>query len=241
MGSDWSWTLALPSGALQPATVERLLALAEVFGLSPRRPDGQINGFDRSPGHEGEHRVLDWRQLVHSLAVGSWSTNLWNHSEVDVFLSTGPGGVDGCDFVSLSLDSSHCRRVPDSHAQSFRELHRLLTDLWVAIAGEIGALFGRVEDEWSWEQIWSDVDSPFSSAAPPPGCWPEWLSWSTYFDSDRYRLLPPLSAELDADVRRTPDGAAVISLLADPSAVDEGRFARLHEQFRRAAGFAHES
>jgi hypothetical protein len=136
------------------------------------------------------------------------------------------------------LDSCHCRRVPDTQAEPFRELHRLLTDLWVTLAGEVDALFGRVEDEWSWEQIRTDVSDPFSHAPPSPGSWPEWLSWSTYFGSDRFRLLPPLSAELDADVRRMPDGAAVITLLTDPAAVDEPRFARLHQTYRRAAGFA---
>jgi hypothetical protein len=238
MGSDWMWTLALPGGTLQPATVERLLALAETFELSPRRPDGQINGFDSSPGHEGEHRVLDRRELVHGLATGSWSTNLWNQSEVDVFLSTRSGGIGGSDFMYLSLDSIHCRRVPDPRAQPFRELHRLLTDLWLALAGEVGASFGRVEDEWSWEQIWTDLNDPLSKAPPPPGSWPEWLSWSTYFDADRYRQLPPLSTELDADIRRTPDGAAVIVLLTDPAAVDELRFAQLHQNYRRATGLA---
>src|SRR4051794_13869393 len=155
MGSDWTWTLTLPGGTLQSATVERLLALAEAFGLSPHRPGGGINGFDRSPGHEGEHRVLDRPELVQALATGAFSTNLWDRSEVDVFLSAGRGRAGGWDVVSLSLDSVHCRRVPDARAQPFRESHRQLTDLWVTLAGEMGAVFGRVEDEWSWEQILS--------------------------------------------------------------------------------------
>lgn len=238
MGSDWMWRLTLPGGALRPSSVERLLALAEAFGLSSRRPDGEINGFDGTPGHEGEHRVLDRRQLIHGLATGSWSTNLWNRAEVDVFLSTRTGGVEGWDLVSLTLDSVNCRRVPDTRAEPFRELHRLLTELWVALAGEVGALFGRVEDEWSWEQIYADLGEPFSYAPPRPGSWPEWLSWSTYLDASRYRRLAPLPAELDADVRRTPDGAAVITLLTDPAAVDELRFARLHQRYRHAAGLA---
>jgi hypothetical protein len=236
MGSDWMWRLTLPGGTLRPATVERLLALAEAFELPPRRPDGEINGFDNSPGHEGEHRLLDRGQLVHGLATGCWSTNLWTRSEVDVLLSTRSGGADGWDSVYLSLDAVNCRRIPDARAEPFRQLHRLLTDLWMAVAGELGAVFGRVEDEWSWEQILSDLVDPFSDAPPPPGSWPGWLSWSTYFDSDRYRLLPPLPAELDARVRRTPDGAAVITLLTDPAAVDELRFARLHQTYRGAVG-----
>jgi hypothetical protein len=238
MGSDWSWTLALPGGTLHPATVERLLDLAETHGLPPRRPDGKINGFDCTPGHEGDHRVLDRQELVHGLATGSWATNLWNRSEADVWFSARPGGLGGWDTVRWSLDSCHCPRVPDERAQPFRELHRLLTELWTAIAGETGAVFGRVEDEWSVEQIWSQLSDPFSDAPPPPSCWPEWLSWSTYFDADRYRLLPSLTANLGADVRRTPDGAAVIALLADPAAVDELRFERLHHEYRGAVGLA---
>jgi hypothetical protein len=59
-----------------------------------------------------------------------------------------------------------------------------------------------------------------------------------YFNADRYQQLPPLSAELDTDVRRTPDGAAVIALLTDPAAVDELRFAQLHQKYRHATSFA---
>lgn len=110
VGSDWS--LALPRGTLRPAAVERLPAVSEAFGLSPHRPDGKINGFAASPGREGEHRVLDRRQVVPGLATGTWCTNLLNRA--DVFLSAGPR--DDSDFVSLSLDSVHCRRVPDAAA-----------------------------------------------------------------------------------------------------------------------------
>jgi hypothetical protein len=236
MGSDWMWRLALPGGTLRPPAVERMLALAEMFGLSPNRPGGGINGFDNSPGHEGEHRVVDRRQAVDGLATGAWSTNLWNRSEVDILLSTRLG--DGWDALHLSLDAVNCRRVPDARAQPFRELYRLLTELWVAVAEELGAVFGRVEDEWSWEQIWTTLCDPYSHAPPPPGSWPEWLSWSTYFGAEHYRQLPPLPAELDADVRRTPGGAAVVTLLTDPAAVDELRFARLHQVYRRAIGHA---
>jgi hypothetical protein len=53
----------------------------------------------------------------------------------------------------------------------------------------------------------------------------------TYVDAERYRSLPPLPPTLTADVRRTPDGGAVVTLLTDPAAVDEMRFARLHRQW----------
>ncbi|WP_410672901.1 hypothetical protein [Amycolatopsis sp. cmx-4-68] len=61
------------------------------------------------------------------------------------------------------------------------------------------------------------------------------MGWSTYFDADRYRLLPPVTPELGTDIRRTPGEAAVLVLLTDPAAVDPVRFARLHHEYRRAA------
>lgn len=146
-------------------------------------------------------------------------------------------GAHGWDSVTLSLDSVHCRREPDARADPFRELHRRLTELWVAIADETGALFGRVEDEWSLEQIWSELPDPTRGATPPaPGSWPDWLSWSTYFGAERHRQPAPLPAELGAGVRRTRRGAAVIELLTDPAAVDPVRFARLFHEYRRAVG-----
>jgi hypothetical protein len=229
MGSDWSWTLTLPAGTVNPATVERLLALARSFGLSPERPGGGMNGFANTPGHEGEHRVLDRAQLVAGLATGTWSTNLWTRSEEDIWLSVRP------DSVLLSLDACYCLRTPGPRAARFRELHRLITELWVTLADETGALFGRIEDEWSLEQIWSKLPDPSSGGTPPPpGAWPDWLSWSTYFDADRYGLLPPVPVELGARVRGTAGGAAVIELLPDPAAVDPLEFARLHREYRRA-------
>lgn len=240
MGSDWSWTLALPSGTLNPATIELTLALADGFGLSPHRPDGGINGFDNSPGREGEHRVLDRGQLVQALAEGSLSTNLWTGTEEDVWLSTKPDGGSGWDSVYLSLDACYCPRTPaGAQAEPFRQLHRLLTELWIAIADGTGALFGRVEDEWSLEQIWSELPDPLAWNAPPArGAWPDWLSWWTYFDADHHRLLAPVTTRLGADIRRSPGGAAVIALLTDPAAVDELRFARLNQEYQQivAAG-----
>ncbi|MEV4056284.1 hypothetical protein AB0J55_34205 [Amycolatopsis sp. NPDC049688] len=233
MGSDWSWDLTFPAGALGREGVERLLAVAGTAGLSPERPGGGCNGFGSSPGHEGEHRVLDREQLVPGLATGSWGTNLWLGSDVDVLLFTRHGDWD---TVMLSLDACYGRRTPDARAEPFRALHRRLTGLWVALADELGALFGRVEDEWSLEQIWDALRDPRSAdVPPPPGAWPEWLSWSTYFDAGRGRALPPLPAELGAHVRRTPAGATVIELADDPAAVDPVRFARLHQVLAGAA------
>ncbi|ANZ41642.1 hypothetical protein BBK82_42535 [Lentzea guizhouensis] len=235
MGSDWSWTLALPGGALTSATVERLLALANDSGLSPHRPDGGINGFANLPGREGDHEVLTRHQLVQGLTTGSWATNLWTRSEADIGLSTTPSGGTGWDLVSLSLNSAHCRRTPTADAEPFRQLHRQLTGLWLTVATGLGAVFGRVEDEWSLEQIWSELpDSRMHVTPPPPGSSPDWLSWLTYFDADHHRRLAPVLAELNADVRRTSDGAAVIVLLGDPAAVDPVKFAQLHHEYRRA-------
>ncbi|MBW4718349.1 hypothetical protein [Saccharothrix obliqua] len=233
MGSDWTWTLVLPGGVLRSAAVERVLAIAGAVGLSPWRPGGGINGFDTAPGREGEHRVVDWARMVDGLVTGTWSTNLWTRSEVDIWFSVKPGGPQ--DTVTMSLNSCHSWREPVAEAQPFRDLHRLLTELWVSIAGEFGAVFGRVEDEWSWEQIWAGLDDPYSyDVPPPPGSWPEWLSWTTYFGADRYRRLPPLP--MGPSVREMPDGAAVIALLDDPADVDPVRFARLHHAFRQALG-----
>jgi hypothetical protein len=234
MGSDWSWTITLPAGTVRPEAVERLLAVAGTLGLSPERPGGGCNGFDTSPGHEGEHVVLDRPGLVQDLATGARGTNLWLGSEVDVLLFTKLGAWD---TVSLYLDAVYARRVPDARADPFRALHKLVTDLWVALADELGAVFGRVEDEWSLEQIWAELRDPRAFATPPPpGTWPEWLSWSTYFDAERHRALPPVPAELGARVRPTPGGAAVIELSDDPAAVDPLRFARLHQVLAEATG-----
>ncbi|EOD70234.1 hypothetical protein [Amycolatopsis vancoresmycina] len=229
MGSDWWWTLTLPAGAVRPENVERLLAVAGTFGLSPARPDGGYNGFSAT----GDYRVQDRSQMVAGLATASWGTNVWLGSDVAVSLSTERGAQD---VVTLSLDSIYCRRTPDDRAEPFRALHRLLTDLWVALADELGALFGRVEDEWSLEQIWAELSDPrLGDAPPPPGAWPEWLSWSTYFDAGRARALPAVPAELGAHVRRTPAGALVLELSDDPAAVDPLRFARLHQVLAGAA------
>ncbi|MGZ3146480.1 hypothetical protein ACVDFE_31710 [Lentzea chajnantorensis] len=228
MGSNWSWTLVLPEGTWDEAAVERLLALADGFGLSPLRPGGGINGFDKSPGREGDHRVVDRAQLVQGLVSGSFATNLWTASEVDVWLSTGPGGAD--DSMSMSLDSVHCRRTPVADADPFRELHRALTELWLAVAAEFGGRFGRVEDEWSLEQIWSELRKPLDDTTPVP----QWLSWFTYLGAERRRVLAPVLDRLGADVLEMRGGAALVRLLDDPAAVDPVRFAQLHHEYRRA-------
>ncbi|MFB9429448.1 hypothetical protein [Streptoalloteichus tenebrarius] len=151
---------------------------------------------------------------------------------MDVWLLTTPGDASGWDGVTLSLDSCHCWRSPGPQAQPFRRLHRLLTEPWIAIADETGAVFGRVEDELSWEQIRPEIADPDSDATPPPpGSWPEWLGWLTHLDTGRHSPLPPLPTALDATVHRTPGGAAVIALMTDLAAVDPARFAHLHHRY----------
>ncbi|MBN9744213.1 hypothetical protein DMP23_24590 [Amycolatopsis sp. A1MSW2902] len=233
MGSNWSWTLALPEGSLTTGTVEQILEQAETAGLSPIRPGGGCNGFDNAPGHEGEHRVVDRDEMVRGLVTGSWATNLWTGSETDIGLNSRPGRGRGWDQVRLDLDSVHSCREPSPRAQPFRDLHRLLTGLWLAVAARTGAFFGRVEDEWSLTQIWAELTDPLSDAPPPVGVWPRRLGWWTYFDADRYRLLPTVPTALESSVRRIPEGAAVIELLTDPAAVDPVRFSDLHHDYWR--------
>ncbi|MFD1050521.1 hypothetical protein ACFQ1S_35850, partial [Kibdelosporangium lantanae] len=119
----------------------------------------------------------------------------------------------------LTLDAVNTRREPVPAARPFRLLHRRITDLWVAVADSMGALFGRVEDEWSVEQIWSGETRP------------EWLGWWTYFASP-----PTLPPELGATVRATPGGGVVVALLEDPAAVDPLWFAELHRRYWSAFG-----
>lgn len=200
MGSDWTWSLDLPP--LTPTAVSDLLDLATAAGLSPHRPDGRLNGFDA----DGEHRLVDRDELLHGLAAGTCSTNLWTRDEVDVHMSTNP--------LRLTLDAVNTWREPVPAARPFRVLHRMITDLWVAVADSMGAVFGRVEDEWSIEQIWTGDTRP------------EWLGWWTYFAAP-----PALPPELGATFRTTPGGGVVVALLDDPAAVDPVRFAELHRVY----------
>lgn len=202
MGSDLWWMLTLPGVTTE--LVEQVLALAEQSGLSPRHPDGHLNGFD----HEGDRRLLTRDELVDGMVTGKWGTSLWDRAEMDTGLSP------RYQRLMLSQDAVY-------HGES----RELITELWVAIAEATGALFGRFEDEWSIEQIWSELTDPLTAGSPPVSALPDWLSWSTYVDVERTEHLPPLPAALGADVRRTPSGASVITL---PGEIDAVRFARLH-------------
>ena len=179
-GSDLWWTLTLPDVTAE--LVEQVLALAEQSGLSPRHPDGHLNGFD----HEGERRLLTRDELINGMVTGEWSTNLWDRAAMDIGPST------RYQRLMLSQDAVH-------HGGS----RELITELWVAIAeathsSAVSRTNGR--------------SSRSGPGSPPVGTLPEWLSWSTYFDAERTENLPQLAAALGADVRRTPSGASVITL-----------------------------
>jgi hypothetical protein len=82
MGADLWWTPTLPGVTTE--LVEQVLALAEQSGLSPRHPDGHLNGFD----HESDRRLLTRDELVNGMVTGEWGTNLWDRAEMDIGLST---------------------------------------------------------------------------------------------------------------------------------------------------------
>lgn len=230
MGSDWSWSLYLTPGSLTVDAVEALLALAEAAGLSPQRPDGAFNGFHNHLEYsrpEDFHRLLDRQELLTGLATGSYTTNLWTPSQVDVHLSTVPGDATTPARLRLALDSCHTWRSPVAAADSFRRLHRQLTELWLAAAETFDAIFGRVEDEWSLEQIWHLLGTTYPDGPPPPGRWPELMGWWTYLNAEYYRRLPPLPPDAEATVHHTSAGV-VIALLDDPASVDELAYERLH-------------
>lgn len=229
MGSDWYWTLRLPPGSVTEDAVEEVLAAAEGAGFSPHRTlDGLVNAFhvDDPVGHDPG--VPDRAAVVAELAAGTCATNLWVSSEVDVFLQVEPGDAGEAATLRLTLDSCHAWRRPCPEAEPYRRLHRDLTALWLDLAERFGAVFGRVEDDWSVLQVHRLVEDPASNEAPPPGRWPELLGWWTYFGPDLHRDLPPPPADLGATVRRTPGGGAVVSFLDDPAAVDALAFERLH-------------
>ncbi|MCP2169682.1 hypothetical protein [Goodfellowiella coeruleoviolacea] len=234
MGSDWSWSLDFPPGALTPALIDDILTLAEDADLSPHRPDGAVNGFSNDFENVDHYlERLDRQSVVTALATGTHSTNLWTPDEVDIFLTTSLGGPTAPPSLSFYLDSCWCWRQPAPEAEYFRRLHRQLTELWLAIAARTEAPFGYVEDEWTLEQIWRTLADPYAGPQPTPGHWPRWLGWTTYFSADYYQSLPPLPEEPGLTVTRTPDGGAVLALLDDPAAVDVLEFERFHARYQQ--------
>lgn len=218
MGSSWTWTVHLPDDP-DAGTVETLLALAETAGFGPHRPDGAINAF---PCHEpwDDLPEVDFVELVEGLVDGRHATNLWNDDEVDAFFHVDPGGGARTPRVSLSLLAAW--------AYEFPHLHQRLTTLWTRFAEATGAMFGRVDDEYSVEQIWHLLADPLQDVPPAVGHLPFPMGWWNYFDAERVQHLPPLPASLRAVVHRTTSGGAVISLLDDHAAVDVLEYERIH-------------
>jgi hypothetical protein len=81
--------------------------------------------------------------------------------------------------MDIGLSARHERLMVSQDAVYHGASRELITELWMAIAEATGALFGRFEDEWSIEQIWSELTDPLTAGSPPVGALPEWLSWST--------------------------------------------------------------
>ncbi|MCO1577052.1 hypothetical protein M8C13_14935 [Crossiella sp. SN42] len=200
MGSDWSWQLHFAT-PLTAARAEELLTVLAAWGwrLGPRLS-------------------ISRKELLEGLAVGRWDVPLWSAEETDLLLSTTP------DSVCLTLDAAHTWREPRPEADGYRLLHRGLTELWVHLAERFEAVFGRVEDELSWDRVSGLLTESQPDGVPAPGQWPDWLGWWTYFNAERADMLPNPPAGL----RLTPRGA-VLALLDDPAAVDPAEFARIHQ------------
>ncbi|MGK3202809.1 hypothetical protein [Amycolatopsis sp. MEPSY49] len=126
-GSDWSWTLALPGGTLNPATIELLPALADGFGLSPPRPGGGINRFDNSRGREGEHRVLDSSPgVLRPLGARRERLSWWTYFAADRYRLPAPvtAGL-GADIHRAGRRERRSRLFGDaSRVESTRDVRR---------------------------------------------------------------------------------------------------------------------
>ncbi|MBB4674098.1 hypothetical protein [Crossiella cryophila] len=212
MGSDWDWEMhhAVP---WTPARIERMLGLFADGGwrLAPR-----LHPLCPEDGPEDGLREVGRAELVIGLAEARWGISLWDAEEDSVFLHTSPTSV------RVNLSGGNWRE-PRPEADGYRLRHRGLTELWVELGERFDGLFGRVEDEWSLEQVWSLLPDPLGDDVPPPGQWPHRLGWWTYFNAERADLLPNPPAGL----RLTPSGA-VLALLDDPAAVDALEFERIH-------------
>ncbi|MBP2476378.1 hypothetical protein JOF53_005250 [Crossiella equi] len=211
MGSNWSWQLDLAE-PLSARRVETVLELAAAAGLHLPEP---LHAWGPA-GVEADHRPIGRARLLSGLADGTWAATVWTADDVDMMITTTP------TTVTLHLDAAFARRVPDPEADGFRLLHRTVTELWATLAERLDAVFGRVEDEWSMEQVWHTRPN-LNFDPPPPGQWPELLGWWTYFDAERTELLPDPPARL-----RLTGRGSVLALLDDPAAVDALEFERLH-------------
>jgi hypothetical protein len=211
VGSDWNFQLTVPGGR---SAVRSLLAVAAARGYSVRNGAGQITCFT-DQGAELV-TVADEEALVEALANGE-AGQFWS-GDLDLFLQ---GRVDE-DIADLrwSLDSCWTRRRPGPKADEFRAIHARLVALWLEAAVTLGARAGRIDDDWSWEQV-HDIPGIYQPAAP--GEWPRLLGWWTYLGPP---APPPPAAVADRSAP-VPGGGTVITLLDDPAAVDVLRYAEI--------------
>ncbi|WP_433731477.1 hypothetical protein ACQP2Y_22825 [Actinoplanes sp. CA-051413] len=210
MGSDWTWELQVPAAG-EPALRE-LYALAAERQLRPQRPDGLINLFSKPEAHL--RTVEDPEVALAAQVAGGEHGQLWADGAVDIYLSWDDG------TLVWTLDSVFCHRSPVPEADTFRELHARLTNLWLAAAQRLDAHAGRILDEWSSEQVWQ---------LRGPGRPPE-LGWWAYLGPGQHLTAPP-PPEVTARSRRLPNGALLIELLDDPAAVDPLRYEEIHSRW----------
>lgn len=206
MGSDWDWELSMPAQEIG-AALHVLFAAAAPLGLRPRRPDGLVNIWD----HDAEMRtVASVDELIAALVAGRSHGQLWT-GDTDIWLSCfpepGPGFV-----LNWSLGSGTYRQ-PVPEAAGFRELHARLTRLWLDVAVRLGATDGRVEDEWSREQVGDEPQ----------------VGWWRYLGPGRELPFPPTP---EMRVSSVPGGGRLVRLLDDPAAVDVLRYAEIHRRWR---------
>jgi hypothetical protein len=214
------------------AVVGDFVGLARGHGFSTRNPKGTITVFDGD-----DHLFLDDDgEVIAGVAEGRYHLSLWS-GPVDTFVHFGQQPDRAGDGVRLSwsLDSVWTYRPGRARATAdeFRGLYRQWTAMWVDAAESLGAVHGRIEDEWSAEEIWHLTDVLDNSMVP--GVWPSWLGWSTYFGPALTQALPPLPMpEISRYVKPTPGGGQIITLLDDPAAVDVHRYWHLHKQWLAA-------
>ncbi|GAA0623813.1 hypothetical protein GCM10010174_48730 [Kutzneria viridogrisea] len=163
----------------------------------------------------------------------SWDWTLWlrDARAVDAAVLDFVRGAEAAGHLdTLELDLYVTGRQVSMSMSRRAEgtLHPVVTELWLTTAERHGALFGRVSDEWSDEQVWRLLSDPLGEQVPAVGRWPELLGWWTYFGAERAGALPPLPTGVPATVRPTAGGGAVLALLEEATALDELEFERVH-------------
>jgi hypothetical protein len=233
VGTSWSWDVVFSHGSLTAKVVDHALTRADEAGFSVHPPGGAINSFSLADGH----REVEYRELVSGLVDRRLNTNLWTPSGVDIGFTTQPSFGVGPPSMTLSIDAG-VPRPPAPGAHEFRHLHRQLTDLWIVLLDELGADFGRVDDEWSIERVWRLIPEPVTLAPPPADQWPFPMGWWTFVNAHRFRLLPDLPSWLWAGMQQTPGGGTVIALTDDPTMIDVLEYEELHIRMKTRSSSA---